>query len=1144
MAAPSNFDFLLPRWPAFHTEAKRVERDTLFDPLTTCIFARRTLEVAVSWMYQVDKSLRQPYKDDLNAHLFEPSFKALVGPTVHVKMDLIRRLGNRAAHQGGKPLTDADALGAARDLFHILYWVATTYAPTPADRPNPEVGFNQALLPKPGASPAVKQTIAQLQKALAELDAKDAAVAAAEQRTADLDAELKALQQQFASAKAANTAKPDTHDYDEAQTRDRFIDLLLRESGWTLTGPHDVEFPVTGMPDGKKGFVDYVLWGEDARPLAVVEAKRTRRDAQSGQQQARLYADCLEQTYGRRPLIYYTNGYEHYFWDDAAYPPRQVQGFHTRDELQLIVGRRGTTDSLMTTPINSAIAGRYYQQRAIRRIAETFQTDRQRRALLVMATGSGKTRTVIALVDLLQRCGWVRRVLFLADRQALVKQAANAFKQLLPDTPTVNLLDDRSADGRVYVSTYPTILNLINRVDGDERRFGPGHFDVVVIDEAHRSVYQKYRSIFSYFDSLLVGLTATPKDEVDRNTYSLFGLEEGVPTDAYPLETAIEEGFLVPPRAVSVPLKIQREGLRYDDLTDEEKERWDEVEWDEDGNVPDAVGAEAVNSWLFNIDTVDQAIGLLMTHGHRVAAGDRIGKTIVFAKNNDHARFIAERFDVAYPQFHGSFARVITHRTDYAQSLIDDFSRPERAPHIAVSVDMLDTGIDIPEVVNLVFFKVIRSKTKFWQMIGRGTRLRPDLYGPGADKTDFFVFDFCQNFEYFGQQPAQTDGSSTPSLSERLFTRRVDLLAELDRQPDVVDGVIVDPDHIDSKSQLRTATADALADRVAGMNLDNILVRPKRREVEQLRNRTTWRSRLGGTGAPEAALADILAVAGLPSELIDSDEDAKRFDLIMLTLEVAVLTGHPTLERERRRVQAIATGLLEQATIPAVQAQAELLGEIAGDDWWVDVTAPMLERARRRLRALVRLLERTTRNRVVVDFADTVGDMREIVIDGLPSGTDFERFKAKARAFLAAHLDHVAVQRLRRNQPLTNTDLAELERMLAESGAGDIDDLHRAAVESQGLGRFIRSLVGMDRAAATEALADFLDGRVLNGNQLEFINLIIEYLTQHGDMDAALLYEPPFTDLAPTGPEQLFPHEDVDRLVEALARIRVGAGVA
>jgi len=404
-----------------------------------------------------------------------------------------------------------------------------------------------------------------------------------------------------------------------------------------------------------------------------------------------------------------------------------VQGFHTRDELQLIVQRRGTTQSLLTTSINNAIAGRYYQQRAIRRIAETFETDRQRRALLVMATGSGKTRTVVALVDLLQRCGWVRRVLFLADRQALVRQAANAFKAQLPDTPTVNLLEDRSADGRIYVCTYPTLLNLINRVDGDERRFGPGHFDLVVIDEAHRSVYQKYRSIFSYFDSLLVGLTATPKDEVDRNTYSLFGLEEGVPTDAYPLDAAIEEGFLVPPRAVSVPLKIQREGIRYADLSEQDKERWDEIEWDEDGTVPDAVDPEAVNAWLFNTDTVDRALAHLMTHGRRVAGGDRIGKTIVFAKNNDHAKFIADRFNTAYPRFHGGCARMITHRVDYAQSLIDDFSQPEKMPHIAISVDMLDTGIDIPEVVNLVFFKIIRSKTKFWQMIGRGTRLRPDL---------------------------------------------------------------------------------------------------------------------------------------------------------------------------------------------------------------------------------------------------------------------------------------------------------------------------------------------------------------------------------------------------------------------------------
>src|SRR4029077_12468190 len=497
----------------------------------------------------------------------------------------------------------------------------------------------------------------------------------------------------------------------------------------------------TGMPtkDGR-GYVDYVLWGDDGKPLGLVEAKKTRKDARVGQQQAKLYADCLEKQFGQRPVIFYSNGYEHWLWDDAQYPPRPVQGFYKKAELELLIQRRTTRSPLSEGKINEAIVERYYQTRAIRRIGEAFEKDRDRKTLVVMATGAGKTRTVIALADLLMRCNWAKRVLFLADRVALVNQAVNAFKKHLPEASPVNLVTEKDSEGRVFVSTYATMMGLIDETRDGQRRFGVGHFDLIIIDEAHRSVFQKYRAIFDYFDSLLAGLTATPKDEVDRNTYKLFDLEDGVPTDAYGLEEAVRDGFLVPPKAVSVPLKFQREGIKYDELTDEEQDRWDAIEWDDDGNIPRTVEPEALNRWLFNKDTADKVLEHLMTRGMKVADGDRLGKTIVFAKNHDHAQFIADRFDKNFPQYKGSFARVIDFQVEYAQSLIDAFSAETKSPHIAISVDMLDTGIDIPEIVNLVFFKMVRSKTKFWQMVGRGTRLRPDLFGLGRHKKCFYIF--------------------------------------------------------------------------------------------------------------------------------------------------------------------------------------------------------------------------------------------------------------------------------------------------------------------------------------------------------------------------------------------------------------------
>ncbi|HNM98555.1 MAG TPA: DEAD/DEAH box helicase family protein, partial [Marmoricola sp.] len=432
---------------------------------------------------------------------------------------------------------------------------------------------------------------------------------------------------------------------------------------------------------------------------------------------------------------------------------------------------------------------------------------------------------------------------------ALVRQAANAFKTHLPDVPPVNLVDEKVSDGRVYVSTYPTMLNLINDTE-QGRRFGPGYFDLVIIDEAHRSVYQKYSAIFDWFDSLLVGLTATPKDEVDHNTYRLFNLEDGVPTDAYDLQEAVTDGFLVPPVAVKVGTKFLREGIKYDDLSEAEKDEWDAKDWGE-GGPPDEVSEEELNRFLFNADTVDKVLGTLMADGHKVAGGDRIGKTIIFAKNQAHAEFIERRFNSQYPEYAGELARVITHQAAYAQSLIDDFSNPDKAPHIAISVDMLDTGIDVPEVVNLVLFKAVRSKTKFTQMIGRGTRLCPDLFGPEAHKQNFFVFDFCGNFEFFSQDPTHTDGSLQKSLTQRLFEHRLALVVACDKQQ--------------TQQGLRSSTVDWLQSIVAGMNLDNVLVRPHREQVERWSARDRWNSL-----APDD-VGHVMELAGLPSGVRDTD---------------------------------------------------------------------------------------------------------------------------------------------------------------------------------------------------------------------------------------------------------------------------------
>jgi type I restriction enzyme, R subunit len=868
-----HFQFLRKEWPELYEAATKAENLAHPDPRAACFYSRRTLELAINWLYSIEDNLIEPYKDDLSAKIFEPSFKNLLGNTLHRKCDLIRKLGNLAVHNN-KPILVKDAIVALSELFHLCYWLGRNYGRS--TKPEPTATFDPELLPK--TSPVPAQSIAQIQNLSTQLADKDQKLAELSNQNATLDAQLQQLRTEVTQAKAAQIPEIDRHDYTETQTRDSFIDLLLKEADWALDQPNNREFPVIGMPNNSgNGFVDYVLWSNDGQPLALIEAKRTRRDPQVGQQQAKLYADCLETQFGQRPIIFYTNGYEHWLWDDTNYPPRQIQGFFKQAELELMIQRRTNRQTLLLAEINSQICDRYYQNRAIRRISETFERDRERRALVVMATGAGKTRTVVALSDVLMRCNWVKRVLFLADRVALVKQATNAFKKYLPTANPVNLVTEKNSEGRLYLSTYPTMMGLINGDGNGNRPFGVGHFDLIVIDEAHRSVYQKYRAIFNYFDAMLVGLTATPTEEIDRNTYSLFNLETGVPTDAYTLAEAVSDGYLVPPEAVSVPLKFQREGIKYDELPEEDKEQWDELEW-EDDEIPDEVEAAALNQWLFNVDTVDKVLEHLMLRGQKVAGGDRLGKTIIFAKNNDHAKFIVQRFDANYPHYKGEFARVITHKVEYAQSLIEDFSKANKPPHIAISVDMLDTGIDVPEVVNLVFFKIVRSKTKFWQMVGRGTRLCPNLFEADRHKEFFYIFDYCQNLEFFSQNVKASSGAVSPSLGKRLFCSRLELLAELDKLPqttqppgsapltgrDSVSGNSVEGDLVGERSRtdqirasesaiifnlnvpdiinesdVRQSIANQLHQEVVAMNLDNFIVRPQRQLVE------TYRTHLG-----------------------------------------------------------------------------------------------------------------------------------------------------------------------------------------------------------------------------------------------------------------------------------------------------------
>ncbi len=1107
----TNFAFLPTEFRDIAEAATKAEGHIHGDPRAACFHARFTLEAIVHWLYRHDRDLRPPYDNSLGALLHAPSFQNLVPQAVYLKARLIQRQGNEAVHSP-RPVRARDALQVVKELHHVCYWLVRTYTPD-ASRAG-AAWSDERVPPAPGSHEVVpRKELEALEQQLAEQNAE--ALKRQQERDA-LDAQVQALRTQLAEVRAAAEQVPDDHDYSEAETRRVLIDVELRRAGWALDQPNNREVEVTGMPTATGiGYADYVLWGDDGKPLAVVEAKKTTADPQVGQQQAKLYADCLEQMHGQRPLIFTTNGYKIWLWDDQAYPPRQVASFFKKDELSRLITRRSQRQPLDLTQVKDAIVERYYQKRAINSLFAQF-TQARRKALLVMATGTGKTRTAIALVDVLQRAGWVKRALFLADRVSLVNQACNAFKAHLPESSPVNLVTEKATEGRVYVCTYPTMMGLIDQSQlgsgGDEARFGVGHFDLVIIDEAHRSVYQKYGAIFRWFDSLLVGLTATPREEVDRNTYALFDLEPGVPTDAYELEEAVNDGFLVPPRVQQVDLRFPREGIDYESLSDEEKAQWEAIDWGDDADaetLPERVNAAAINSWLFNTDTVDKVLQHLMEHGHKVAGGDRLAKTVIFARNHEHAAFIERRFNHHYPHLKGQFARVIDNYARYAQSLIDDFSQREKDPHVAISVDMLDTGIDVPEIANLVFFKPVYSKIKFWQMIGRGTRLCPDLFGPGEDKPDFRVFDFCFNFDFFRENPKGIEAGGGAPLGTRLFRARVQLLRTIQTTPDL------DPD-----ADLLIALTDGLHAEVAAMNRDNFIVRMHLETVERFQQRNAWDDL---TDADHETLQRELA--GLPSQIETDDIESRLFDLTLLRMQLAHAETDPAgFERQRKRVVEIAMLLEEKSAIPVVKIELDYLSRIQETTFWEGIDLAQLEALRLRLRGLVPLLDKKERKVVYTDFKDEVLGVREEAAVAIPKMTGVQ-YEKKVKDYLTNHRDNIVIHRLRTNQPLTPTDLEGLESTLTKIGEDDGETLLSGLLERSGtpsLVHFVRGLVGMDRQAAQAAFSRFLNDRSLTPPQMRFIELIIDQLSARGVIEATALYEPPFSLLHAGGPDALF----------------------
>ncbi len=1072
----SNFGFLKKHkmYEVFADACIEAEKSLVVSYATTAILTRRSLELAIKWVYSFDQDLTVPYQDNLSSLLHDYTFRAVIDARLFPLLKYIQKLGNKAVHTSA-PITRDQAVLALKNLFEFITWIDYCYSDELYTSE-----FEESILQD---SEQQKKTRKELQDLYERLNSKD-------KKLEEVVKENEKLRKQMTAKRVENEQQRvfEVDEISEYKTRKIYIDLEIQLAGWNIGNDCLEEVEVSNMPNNTGvGYVDYVLYGDDGKPLALIEAKRTSVDPRVGKKQAKLYADCLEQEYNVRPVIFYSNGFDYYLWDDVCYPERRVAGIYTKDELEWLIFKRKNKQSLSSPQIKDDITDRPYQKMAIQAVCESLEKGR-RKALLVMATGSGKTRTAISIVDVLYNKGWVKNVLFLADRIALVKQAKKNFRNLLPELSLCNLLDNKdNPESRMVFSTYPTMINAIDVTKSEDGSmlFSSGHFDLIIIDESHRSIYKKYQAIFDYFDAILLGLTATPKSDIDKNTYDVFDLENNVPTFAYELAEAVADDYLVPYHTVETKMKFMEKGIHYDDLSDEEKEIFEET-FDDD--VRDISG-DALNSFLFNNNTIDTVLQDLMEKGIKVEGGDKLGKTIIFAKNKKHADFIVQRFDAIYPSYKSSFVEKIYTGLTYVETALDDFSTKDKLPQIAVSVDMLDTGIDIPEIVNLVFFKKVRSKSKFWQMIGRGTRLCKDLFGVGMDKTEFRIFDYCSNFEFFRENKKGKEAKISKSLTEKLFNIKVDIIKQLQ--------------HLEYQEEkynnYRKELVDELVKSINQIDENTFQSRMNIKYIHKYKEKSTW-SEI--TDEKVRELEEHLAPLVNP---IDDDELAKRFDYLMLTIEFAELKGMPA-SKPKMKVVTTAEALSGIGSIEAVQRQKKLILKVQTNEFWDNADIFDYEIVRKALRDLLQFIEGIKREIYYTDFTDEILEVQEK--PGEFSVNDLQNYRKKVNQYLKEHRDDIAVYKIRNNKEITESDLKHLENILWYE-IGTKEDYHKEFGDEPLL-RLVSRIVGLEPAAANEAFSEFLTDKDLNSNQMEFVKLIINYIVKNGVMDKEVLNEHPF----------------------------------
>lgn len=1109
---PANFEYLqeYPEYTLFADACIEAERVLATSPAMAAMGSRKACELAVKWVYSADNTITMPYRDNLQSLIHEPSFRFALDNQTWSKLPYIIKLGNLAVHTE-KAISRSDAVLSLSSLFEFIQWIDYCYGLNYVER-----SFDEAKIP----AEKVILDVTKIKEIDSLIEQKDFEIEALRAKIEAMSAQLTADKTQHKEARQF-TPK----DISEFLTRKKYIDVDLKLLGWVFNDDVREEVELYGMPNPEgKGYADYVLYGKDGLPLAVIEAKRTSKDPKIGTQQAKLYADCLENMTGRRPIMFTTNGFETYLWDDLTSPQRKVSGVFSKADLEKLMNRRNERKPLDEIPIDDKITDRYYQKEAIRAVCENIETG-HRKSLLVMATGTGKTRTASSLTDVLSRGGYITNTLFLADRTALVRQAKNDFKTNLPDMSLCNLLinkEDKTA--RIVFSTYPTMLNAIDSAKNEDgqRLFTPAHFDLIIVDEAHRSIFKKYRAIFEYFDSMLIGLTATPKQEVDRNTYDFFEMENGVPTYAYAYETAVDnDHVLVPYHNIEVRTKFLEEGITYDELSEEDKARYEEDFTDEDGEMPDFIPSPAVNEFIFNQCTVDMVLEDLMTKGIKVAGGDRLGKTIIFAQNKKHAEYIVERFNKLYPQYHGSFAKRVVCDDNYVQTIIDDFKIAEKEPYIAISVDMLDTGIDVPELVNLVFFKRVRSKIKFWQMIGRGTRLCKNLFGDGQDKTHFLIFDYLGNFEFFRTNKDGVKGNETQSISEAIFAKRVRLIHHLQQS-----AFMEEP-----YQAIRTNLIDTVVQQINTLNTELISVKLQLQYIEKYKKRDAF------VFLSDLDKHDLIVHLAPLVYMDDIDEFAKRFDNFMYGIMIAQIEGLSQFKKGKKQLINVCCSLSKRITIPQIKEKIQLITDIGTDDFWQNSDILDFEKVRIELRSLIKfIVDEGKVNPIYTNLNDIVLEVKEG--EGLEPAYTFEDYKLKVNRYIEENRDHMAIYKLRNNIQLTAFDYNSLEHIFTGE-LGTPEDYKREYQDTP-FGLLVRKIAKMEYEAACAAFSQFINDQSLSHGQIVFVKKVIDYIVQNGYIEnVSALMKPPFD--KPQSFIKLFDGSKQKQIVEAVNQVKDNA---